>query len=63
MNVPRMVETRNHSSYSDPSVYTTDKLEIDWKINFNAQTISGSVNIFLKKVCPDSLNPNIVCLF
>ncbi|CAH8535093.1 unnamed protein product [Schistosoma guineensis] len=58
--LPRMVEARNHSSYSDPSVYTTDKLEIDWKINFNAQTISGSVNIFLKKVCPDSLNPNIL---
>ncbi|KAH8875764.1 Leukotriene A-4 hydrolase [Schistosoma japonicum] len=59
ISVYRMRKTWDPSSYSDPSSHLTEQVKIDWKINFSAQTISGSVNIFLKKVCSGNLNPNI----
>ncbi|CAH8549878.1 unnamed protein product [Heterobilharzia americana] len=58
--VSRMVKASDPSSYSDPSNHITDKLNIDWRINFAAHTINGSVNLHLRKVCQSDLNPSIL---
>ncbi|CAH8848214.1 unnamed protein product [Trichobilharzia szidati] len=58
--VSRMSQVGDPSSNSNSNNHVTEKLNIDWKINFNTQTIRGSVNLFLKKVCSSDLNPNIL---